>query len=254
MSSVAPDSALASYLLGIGDDALVLGQRLAEWSGRAPMLELDLALMNICLDQLGQAELLLRAAASELGQGDADTLAFNRDALDFRNCLLTEQPNGDFARTVVRQLIFSRWQGLLFRHLQSSKHPPLAEIALKVGKEISYHQRFASEWAVRMGKGTSESRRRLEAAIIWCGRFVEELFEVEPDLEDLIAASIAADPRAFKDEFNQAIAGDFNRAGIQHDRWPAQVSGGRRGHHSEHLGHLLAELQFLQRAYPGAQW
>ena len=175
MATVAVD-VRTDYLLRLGDDALVLGQRLGEWCGHAPVLEVDLSLANLSLDLIGQANLLLEAA------GDADRLAFHRDVLDFRNCLLVEQPNGDFAQTIVRQLLYTTWQHLLLQRLTQSSDQFLAEFAAKAVKEVAYHRELASEWTIRLGDGTEESARRMAEGLDWCWRFIAELFEVDETL------------------------------------------------------------------------
>jgi ring-1,2-phenylacetyl-CoA epoxidase subunit PaaC len=243
-----PDPARFDYLLRLGDDALILGQRLGEWCGHAPALEVDLSLTNLALDLVGQATHLLGAA------GDADRLAFHRDVLDFRNCLLVEQPNGDFGRTIARQLLFSTWQHLLYRRLVDSSDTCLSEIAAKAVKEVAYHRELAAEWTVRLGDGTDESARRMADGLDWCWRFVAELFEVDGLLEGLIARGIAADPRAFEDEYRSSIAAVLGDAKLEVPAEHRPILGGRRGHHSEHLGHLLAQMQFLPRTYPDATW
>lgn len=226
--------------LALGDDALVLGQRLCEWCGKAPMLEIDLALANLGLDLLGQASFLLDYAGELEGEGrDADALAFHRDVMDFTNCLLVEQPNGDFARTIARQFLFSAWRAPLFEALAGSDDARLAAVAKKAVKETAYHLRFAREWVVRLGDGADESRARMIAGLDWCWRFVDELFEDSADLRP-----------AFDAEVTRTLA----EAGLTAPNTGRPVLGGRHGRHSEHLGHLLAEMQFLPRAYPQARW
>jgi ring-1,2-phenylacetyl-CoA epoxidase subunit PaaC len=247
MATVAVDPR-AEYLLRLGDDALILGQRLGEWCGHAPALEVDLSLANLSLDLIGEATLLLGAA------GDADRLAFHRDVLDFKNCLLVEQPNGDFAQTVARQLLYSTWQHLLLQRLTRSSDQFLSEFAAKAVKEISYHRDLASEWTVRLGDGTEESARRMAEGLDWCWRFVPELFEIDETLETLIASGIAPDPRDFEPEYRSAIAAVLAEAQLETPDEQRPILGGRRGHHSEHLGHLLAVMQFLPRTYPDATW
>ena len=171
------------YLLRLGDDALILGQRLGEWCGHAPALEVDLSLANLALDLIGEATLLLGEA------GDTDRLAFHRDVLDFRNCLLVEQPNGDFAQTIARQLLYSTWQHMLLQRLTQSSDRFLREFAAKAVKEIAYHRELASEWTVRLGDGTEESARRMAEGLDWCWRFVPELFEVDARRKRSSAAS-----------------------------------------------------------------
>jgi ring-1,2-phenylacetyl-CoA epoxidase subunit PaaC len=242
------DSAYHHYLLSLGDDALVLGQRLGEWCGHAPVLEVDLSLANLSLDLIGQANLLLGQA------GDADRLAFHRDVLDFRNCLLVEQPNGDFAQTIARQLLYSTWQHLLLQRLTRSSDTFLAEFAHKAVKEVAYHRELASEWTIRLGDGTEESARRMAAGLDWCWRFVPELFEVDATLQAAIDRDIAPDSRRFEDEYRAALAAVLADAQLDAPADQRPILGGRRGHHSEHLGHLLAVMQFLPRTYPDATW
>jgi ring-1,2-phenylacetyl-CoA epoxidase subunit PaaC len=242
------DSARTDYLLRLGDDALVLGQRLGEWCGHAPVLEVDLSLANLALDLVGQTTLLLGEA------GDADKLAFHRDVLDFKNCLLVEQPNGDFAQTIARQLLYSTWQHILLQRLTQSSDRFLLEFSAKAVKEIAYHRELASEWAVRLGDGTEESARRMAEGLDWCWRFIPELFEVDETLETLIANGVAPDPRGFEEEYRAAIAAVLAEAQLQAPADQRPILGGRRGHHSEHLGHLLAVMQFLPRTYPDAVW
>jgi ring-1,2-phenylacetyl-CoA epoxidase subunit PaaC len=244
----APDRVRADYLLCLGDDSLVLGQRLGEWCGHGPVLEVDISLANLALDLIGQATLLLGEA------GDGDELAFHRDVLDFKNCLLVEQPNGDFAQTIARHLLYTTWQHMLFQRLQQSSDRFLVEFAHKAVKEVAYHRELASEWTIRLGDGTDESARRMAEGLDWNWRFVPELFEVDAGLEAAMRAGIAPDPREFEEEYRSAIGAVLAEAqlGTPADQRP--ILGGRRGHHSEHLGHLLALMQFLPRTYPDAKW
>jgi len=242
------DPVRAGYLLRLGDDALILGQRLGEWCGHAPSVEVDLSLSNLALDLIGQATLLLGAA------GDADELAFKRDVLDFRNCLLVEQPNGDFARTMVRQLLFSTFQHMLYGRLSASSDQAVREVAAKAVKEVAYHRELAAEWVIRLGDGTDESRERMLDGLGWCWRFVPELFEVDEELEAAIGCGIAADPRAIEADYRMAIADVLTAATLPVPADQRPILGGRRGHHSEHLGHLLAVMQYLPRTYPDARW
>ena len=239
---------VAEYAMRLGDDSLVLGQRLSAWCGHAPMLELDLSLSNIALDLIGQATYFLSLA------GDADQLAFHRDVLDFRNCLLVEQPNGDFAQTIARQFLFSHGQELLLRELASSKHAMLAGIAQKAVKEVAYHVQFADEWVVRLGDGTEESRRRMIDGLEWVWRFGDELFDVDDKLQDMIENAIAVDVRLLRPAWDVRIERVLARALLKAPKSQRPILGGRQGRHSEHLGHLLSDMQFLPRAYPGTQW
>jgi ring-1,2-phenylacetyl-CoA epoxidase subunit PaaC len=250
-----PDPAQFDYLLRLGDDALILGQRLGEWCGHAPVLEVDLSLANLALDQIGQGTLLLSAAGEAEGAGrDADVLAFHRDVLDYRNCLLVEQPNGDFARTIARHLLISTYQHMLYERLAESTDTALADIAAKAVKEVAYHRELAAEWTVRLGDGTEESTRRMAEGLDWCWRFIPELFEVDETLEALIKRGIAPDPRLFEDEYRSAIGAVLAEAKLEAPPEQRPILGGRRGHHSEHLGHLLAVMQHLPRTYPDAIW
>lgn len=246
---------LAAYAMRLGDDALILGQRLGEWCGHAPALEVDLSLANIALDLVGQATLLLGLAGEAEGQGrDADRLAFHRDVLDFHNCLMVEQPNGDFARTMARQWLFSSYQAALYDALAHSTEPRLAEIAAKAVKEVRYHVELSTDWVIRLGDGTEESRRRMIDGLDWHWRFVDELFSMDAVETELAACGIAVDKLALRPAFDAAIAAVLDEARLPHPVMPRAVVGGRKGHHSEHLGHLLAQMQFLPRTYPDAIW
>jgi ring-1,2-phenylacetyl-CoA epoxidase subunit PaaC len=249
------NEALFDYTLRLGDDALILAQRLGEWCGHAPALETDLSLANVALDLIGQATLFLTYAGEIEGKGrDADKLAFHRDVIKFRNSLLVEQPNGDFGRTIARQFIFSTYQRALYQELARSTDRRLAEIAAKAVKETTYHADLAAEWVVRLGDGTEESHERVKDGFEWCWRFVEELFTAEPADAALISAGIAVDPAKLRPAFDATLAATFAEATLTLPKYPRPVTGGRKGHHSEHLGHLLAEMQFLPRAYPDAVW
>jgi ring-1,2-phenylacetyl-CoA epoxidase subunit PaaC len=250
-----PNEALFDYVLRLGDDSLILSQRLSEWCGHAPALETDLSLANIALDLIGQGTLFLTYAGEIEGQGrDADKLAFHRDVTKYRNCLLVEQPNGDFGRTIARQFIFSTWQQILYRHLSASSDQRLAEIAAKALKETTYHAELAAEWVVRLGDGTEESHHRLKDGFEWCWRFVEELFAADAVDTALVASGIAVDASKIRPAFDAVLAATFADATLPLPAFPRPIMGGRKGHHSEHLGHLLAEMQFLPRAYPDAVW
>jgi ring-1,2-phenylacetyl-CoA epoxidase subunit PaaC len=242
------DAERFDYLLRLGDDALVLGQRLGEWCGHGPVLEVDISLANLALDLIGQATYLLGEA------GDGDRLAFHRDVLDFKNCLLVEQPNGDFAQTIARHLLYSTWQHMLLQRLMNSTDQFLAEFSAKAVKEVAYHRELASEWTIRLGDGTDESARRMAEGLDWCWRFIPELFEADETLQAVIDREIAPDPRNFEEEYHSAIAAVLAEAQLEAPAGQRPILGGRRGHHSEHLGHLLAVMQFLPRTYPDAKW
>ncbi|HKR92437.1 1,2-phenylacetyl-CoA epoxidase subunit PaaC [Novosphingobium sp.] len=248
-------NALFQYLLRLGDDSLILGQRLSEWCGHSPTIEVDLSLSNLGLDLIGQASLLLGYAGEVEGQGrDADRLAFHRDALQFRNCLLVEQPNGDFAQTIARQFLFSTYSLALFEKLTASTDVRIAEIAAKAIKEVAYHADLAADWVVRLGDGTEESRGRMNEGLDWFWRFVDEMFEMD-DLERSLAdAGIAADKTALRTNFDEKVNSVLAAATLPAPVYPYPVRGGRVGHHTEHLGHLLAPMQYLPRTYPDAVW
>lgn len=246
---------LAAYALRLGDDSLILGQRLGEWCGHAPALEVDLSLANLALDQIGQATHFLALAGEIEGKGrDADALAFRRDVMDFTNCLLVEQPNGDFAQTIARQFLFSHYQALLFAEMQNAEDERFAAIAAKAAKEVSYHATLASDWVVRLGDGTEESRARMIAGLDWMWRFADELFETDAVDAAAIDAGAGVDKAAFKPAWDARVDAVLADATLEPPAARRPVLGGRAGRHSEHLGHLLSEMQFLQRAYPGASW
>ncbi len=241
-------TALAEYAIRLGDDALILGQRVTEWCGHAPAIEVDLSLANLGLDLIGQATLLLGLA------GDADRLAFHRDVLAFRNCLIVEQPNGDFAQTIARQFLFSTYQAALYEALQHSAEPRLAEIAAKARTEVRYHAELAAEWVIRLGDGTEESRRRMIDGLDWHWRFVDELFQMDATEQALADVGIAVDKATLRPGYDAVLARVLAEATLPAPVYPRAVTGGRTGHHSEHLGHLLAVMQYLPRTYPDATW
>lgn len=247
--------ALATYALRLGDDSLILAQRLGEWCGHAPALEVDLSLANVALDQIGQATHFLGLAASIEGKGgDADALAFRRDVMDFTNSLLVEQPNGDFAQTIARQFIFSHYQALLFDKLAAVNDARFAAIAAKALKEASYHTTLASDWVLRLGDGTDESKARMIAGLDWMWRFADELFVMDEIDATAINAGAGVDKAALRAEWDARVDAVLADATLARPASGRPVRGGRDGRHSEHLGHLLSEMQFLQRAYPGATW
>lgn len=246
---------LFDYTLRLADNSLILGHRLSEWIGHAPLLEEELALGNIALDLIGEARALYAYAGEVEGKGrDEDALAYRRDAGAFRNILLVEQPNGDFAVTMVRQLLYSAFAHPYWRALAASSDATLAAIAAKAEKEAAYHLRHAGEWLIRLGDGTAESHRRAQQALDELWPYSGEMFETDAAERGLIAEGIAADPAPLRKAWEQSIAGVAAAATLRlpSDQW--MQSGGRGGRHSEHLGHVLATMQFLQRAYPGATW
>lgn len=249
--------ALFPYLLTLGDDSLVLGQRLCEWSGIAPTIEVDLGLSNLALDLIGQATLLLDLAGETEGRGrDADALAFRRDAEDFCNSLLVEQANGDFAETMARQLLFSTYQRHLYDALSGSTDQRISEIAAKAVKEVCYHAGLATDWVIRLGQGTEESHARMAEGMDGVWRFVDDLFTMDEGEQMLAKAGIAADKSALRPQVLEELGAVLKQAGLEDrsDALPWQVTGGRHGRHSEQLGRLLAEMQVLPRAHPEAVW
>ena len=243
------------YLVRLGDDRLVLGHRLSEWCGHAPILEEDIALANIALDLIGQANLLLGMAAEAEGKGrDADALAYLRDAIDFRNVLLVELPTGDFAVTVARQFFFSTFAMLQSQALQASADTELGGVAAKMHKESKYHVRHSGEWMLRLGDGTDESHRRLQEAVDELWPYTGELFLVDETEARLVAARLAVDSASLANAWTEQVGHVLQRAGIHIPEVKWMQRGGREGRHTEHLGHMLAEMQVLQRQHPGASW
>ena len=243
------------YLLRLGDDRLVLGHRLSEWCGHAPILEEDIALANIALDLIGQASLLLGLAGKIEGQGrDADALAYLRDAVEYRNALLVELPKGDFAVTIVRQLFFSVFALLQGEALQRSSNQELAGIAAKAVKECRYHVRHSADWVLKLGGGTTESRSRAQRAVDDLWRYTGELF-LPDDVDRAAAASgFGVDPSTLESGWSDTVRDVLGRAGLTIPETPYMQRGGRAGRHTEHLGHLLSEMQILARSHPGASW
>ena len=247
------ETPLVLALLRRADDALILGHRLSEWTGNAPTLEEDLALANIALDLIGQARALYDYAGSLCGL-DQDQLAYRRDARQYRNLLLVEQPNGDFACTIARLVLYAAFIDPYWREAMSSSDATIAAIAAKAEKETAYHLRHAAEWLIRLGDGTEESHRRAQAALEENWPFTGELFEVDAPDQALIDAGIVPDPAELYDPWLAGIDEILARATLVRptDSW--MQTGGRTGRHSEHLGHILGQLQYLQRSHPGATW
>jgi len=245
---------LTHYVLRLGDNGLVLSQRLGAWCGHAPELEIDLALANIGLDLLGQARNFLTYAAELEGAGDEDTLAFQRDERQFSNLLLVEQPNGNFADTIARQYFIDAWHVALFTRLTQSRDPQLAAIAAKSIKEARYHLRFSRGWLERLGNGTAVSAQKMQQAVNDLWRFTAELFEADEIDQALVAEGIAVDPRSLREAWEAEVFSGLNAATLSVPSESAYRSGGRNGLHTEHLGPMLAEMQYLQRVYPGLQW
>jgi ring-1,2-phenylacetyl-CoA epoxidase subunit PaaC len=249
------ETPLVLYALRRADDALILGHRLSEWCGHAPMLEEDMALANMGLDLLGQARELYSYAARAEGRGnDEDKFAYLRDVRQYRNLLLLEQPNGDFASTMTRQFLYAAFADLYWRAMMNSRDATLAAIAAKSEKESAYHVRHSSEWMVRLGDGTDESHRRAQTAIDDLWAYTGEMFGVDDSERSLIDAGIAIDPAALRPRWLETVSNVLREATLTVPNSDWMQQGGRSGRHSEHLGHLLSELQSMQRTFPGATW
>jgi ring-1,2-phenylacetyl-CoA epoxidase subunit PaaC len=243
------------YLLQLADTSLILGQRLSEWLGHAPSIEEDLGLANISLDLLGQARMLLGYAAKVEGRGRTeDQLAFLRAEGEYRNVVLAEQPNGDFAQTIVRQTLIDAYQLELYERLQQSSDAPLAEIAAKSLKETRYHFRYSSGWLVRLGDGTEESHRRSQYAVTLLWPYTRELFDEQEADRALEEIHLAPAPTSLEPGWSARVDQVLREAQLQRPSSTPYRWFGRRGAHSEHLGYMLADMQYLQRAYPDAQW
>jgi len=252
------DNFLTDYLLHLADTTLILSQRNSEWCGHGPILEQDIAITNISLDLLGQSRNFYQYAAIRINEStdqpvnqltDEDKLAYLRKEREFKNLLLAEQPNGDWGQTILRQFLFSQYQYLLFDQLQHSKYEQLAAITAKALKEIKYHLRWSSEWVIRLGDGTAESRSRMIKSIAELWPYTGEMF-VAADYE--IAFGI--DVTSLKNIWEQKVKGIFDSATLSMPEKTFMQAGGKTGTHTEHLGYILAELQYVQRAYPNSNW
>jgi ring-1,2-phenylacetyl-CoA epoxidase subunit PaaC len=243
------------YLLRLGDNALILAQRLSGWCGKGPVFEEDMALSNTALDLLGQARLWLTYAGEIEGKGrDEDQLAYLRDAHQFRNVLLVEQPNGDYAMTMARQFYFDVWHYFLLRELTKSTDKRIAEIAEKAGKEVTYHLRRSGDLLVRLGDGTEESHRRMQTAVDELWMYAGEMCIPDAVEERLAAQGVTCDLARLHEPWLARVREVFRAATLTLPSGAWMQQGGKQGRHTEHLGYLLAEMQFLQRAYPGAKW
>ncbi|MBP2233606.1 ring-1,2-phenylacetyl-CoA epoxidase subunit PaaC [Sinorhizobium kostiense] len=248
-------AALFEFLLRMGDNTLMLGHRVSEWCGHAPALEEDIALANTALDLIGQTQLWLGLAGEVEDKGrSADDLAYLRDVYEFRNLLLTERPNGDFGKTLMRQFLFDAWHYLRLQTLLSSTDRRIAEIAEKASKEVSYHLERSRDLVIRLGDGTAESHARMQQALDDLWPYTGEMFMTEAADTALSAAGVAPEPQSLKAEWDELVAETLSEATLRKPTDGYMHGGGRRGMHSEHLGFVLAEMQFLQRAYPGATW
>jgi len=252
------DNFLIDYTLHLADTSLILGQRNAEWCGHGPVLEQDIAITNISLDLIGQARNFYQYAATLIGNSATeDSLAYLRKEREFKNCLLVEQPNRDWAQTILRQFFFSQYQYLLFEQLQNSKDKQVAAIAEKSLKEVTYHLRWSSEWVIRLGDGTEKSHKRMLKAIDELWRYTGEMFEAVS--YELRAASegTGVDISKLKEPWQKKVSDIFSEASLipPPGGWGAFMqTGGKEGKHTEHLGYILTELQYMQRTYPGCEW
>lgn len=243
------------YALRLADNALVLGHRLSEWSGRAPLLEEDIALSNLALDLIGQARLFYAVAAEAEGAGrDEDRLAYFREAEDFRNVLLVEQPNGDFAHAMVRQFLYAAFMQPFYAALAASSDARFADIAAKAVKEMAYHVRHCGEWVIRLGDGTQESHARAAAALDELWTFTGELFEMDAGERALAATGVAVDRESLKPAWEATVYRVLDEATLDRPADRYMQTGGRDGRHGEHLSRMLAEMQVLARAHPGVTW
>ncbi len=250
------DEAFLQFLLRMGDNTLILGHRVSEWCGHAPVLEEDIALANTALDLIGQTQMWLGLAGEVKGDGkSADNLAFLRDAWDFRNVLLVEVPNGDFGRTLMRQFLFDAWHSIMLGRLMTSSDERVAAIAAKASKEVTYHLERSSDTVVGLGDGTEESHARMQEALDYLWPYVGEMFASDEVDAEMAAAGIAPDPVSLREEYDALVQRVLTEATLTVPDSRFAHKGGRNGQmHTEHLGHLLTQMQWLQRAYPGASW
>ncbi len=246
---------LLQYTLRLGDNALILGQRLGEWCGHGPILEQDIALTNIALDQLGQARLLMQYAAEQKGEGyTEDKMAFFRDVTEYHNCLMVELKNGDWGRTIARQFLFDTYNYFFYTALLSSADERLKDIAQKAIKEITYHAQWSAEWLIRLGDGTEESHRRVQESLNDLWEWTGEMFMMDEVDKAMLEAGIGVDLNRIKEQWDQKVSQIIEMATLTkpEDGW--MQSGGKQGEHSEYLGYVLAEMQHLPRMHPEAEW
>jgi len=247
--------AFFEYLLRLGDDRLVLGHRLSEWCGHGPILEEDIALANMALDLVGEATLLLKLAGQTEGKGRSeDALAYFRDGVDFRNALIGELPKGDFGFTIVRQFFFSVYSLLQMEAMTKSSNEDLAGIAAKAVKESRYHVRHCAEWIITLGDGTDESHARTQSAVDDLWRYTGELFIADDVDREVAGAGLGVDPSTLSDRWTAEVSRALNEATLTIPKTTYMQRGGRDGKHTEHLGHMLSEMQIVARSHPGASW
>jgi ring-1,2-phenylacetyl-CoA epoxidase subunit PaaC len=246
---------LIDYTLHLADDSLILGQRNAEWCGHGPVLEQDIAITNISLDLIGQSRNFYQYAATLIGNDSTeDSLAYLRKEEEFKNCLLVEQPKGDWAQTILRQFFFSQYQYLLFQQLQNGKDEQLAAIAEKSLKEVTYHLRWSSEWVIRFGDGTNESHQRMIKAIDELWKYTDELFSATNYELQVASDGAGIDVSKLKEQWLAKVKEIFSEATLPIPGKTFVQGGGKEGRHTEHLGYILTELQYMQRTYPGCDW
>lgn len=251
----APEDAFVDWLCRMGDNCLVLGHRVSEWCGHSPVLEEDIALANTALDLIGQTQLWLGLAGEVEGKGrSADNLAYLRDAAQFRNVLLVERPNGDFGQTLMRQFLFDAWAMEMLRALQGSTDKRVAEIAAKAAKEVAYHLERSADLVIRLGDGTEESRARMQKALNVLWPYTGELFLGDAVDEAVAKAGVAPAPESLKAAWDRTVSDVLAEATLVKPEGTFQHKGGKQGRHTEALGFILADMQFLQRAYPGGTW
>lgn len=249
------DEAFLQFLLRMGDNTLILGHRVSEWCGHAPVLEEDIALANTALDLIGQTQMWLGLAGEIDGGKSADDLAFLRDAWDFRNVLMVEVPNEDFGRTLMRQFLFDAWHSIMLGRLIMSTDERVAAIAAKASKEVAYHLERSGDTVVGLGDGTTESHDRMQAALDYLWPYVGEMFASDEVDAQMAAAGIAPNLADLRAEFDALVQRVLAGATLTIPESGFSHKGGRNGQmHTEHLGHLLTQMQWLQRAYPGASW
>lgn len=248
---------LFNYTIHLADNSLIMGHRLSEWTGHGPMLEQDIAISNIALDLIGQSRNFYQYAASLKDDSvTEDTLAYLRDAGEFKNLLITELPNGDWAKTILKLFLFSTYQFYFYQKLIDSTDKQLAAIAEKSLKEVTYHVRWSSEWVIRLGDGTAESTKRIKSALEEVWPFIGEMFEPSEFENSLLNSRISVDVIEIKNAWENKVKAVLKEATFKYpgDEKTWMQAGGKNGIHSEHLGFILAEMQFLQRAYPGCEW
>ncbi|TVS03036.1 MAG: phenylacetate-CoA oxygenase subunit PaaI [Rhodobacteraceae bacterium] len=249
------DTALFEGLCRMGDSTLVLGHRVSEWCGHAPVLEEDIALANMALDLIGQTQLWLGLAGEVEGKGrDADALAFRRDVWEFRNLLLVERPNGDFGQTLMRQFLFDAWHQPMLKALEGSNDARIAEIAAKAGREVAYHLERSADLVIRLGDGTEESHKRMQTALDNLWPYTGEMLTSDETDRALAEAGIMAAPDSIRPAWESLVGEVLGEATLTAPEGAYMHKGGNQGTHSEHLGHMLATMQWLQRAYPDATW